>query len=72
MGRDRRYDFECRFVIPHHSKSMAHPGWVRTEMGTEAAPMNLPEGAKTAVDLALIGPDGPTGQYLHLGKPLPW
>lgn len=50
----------------------AHPGWVKTDMGTDAAPMELPEGAKTGVDLALLGEDGPTGGFFHLGKPLPW
>jgi NAD(P)-dependent dehydrogenase (short-subunit alcohol dehydrogenase family) len=50
----------------------AHPGWVKTDMGTDAAPMELPEGAKTGVELALLGEDGPTGGYFHLGKPLPW
>jgi len=50
----------------------AHPGWVKTEMGTEAAPMEIPEGAQTSVALALLGPDGPTGQFIHLGQELPW
>jgi NAD(P)-dependent dehydrogenase (short-subunit alcohol dehydrogenase family) len=50
----------------------AHPGWVKTDMGTDAAPMEIPEGAKTGVALALLGEDGPTGGYFHLGKPLPW
>ncbi len=50
----------------------AHPGWVKTEMGTEAAPMEIPEGAKTSVDLALIGADGPNGRFIHLGQELPW
>lgn len=50
----------------------AHPGWVKTDMGTDAAPMEIPEGAKTGVELALLGADGPTGGYFHLGKPLPW
>jgi NAD(P)-dependent dehydrogenase (short-subunit alcohol dehydrogenase family) len=50
----------------------AHPGWVKTDMGTDAAPMEIPEGGKTGVDLALLGEDGPTGGYFHLGKPLPW
>ena len=50
----------------------AHPGWVKTEMGTDAAPMEIPEGAKTGVQLALLGEDGPTGGYFHLGQPLPW
>jgi NAD(P)-dependent dehydrogenase (short-subunit alcohol dehydrogenase family) len=50
----------------------AHPGWVKTDMGTDAAPMEIPEGAKTGVELALLGDDGPTGGFFHLGKALPW
>jgi NAD(P)-dependent dehydrogenase (short-subunit alcohol dehydrogenase family) len=50
----------------------AHPGWVKTDMGTDAAPMEIPEGAKTGVELALLGADGPTGGYFHLGQRLPW
>lgn len=50
----------------------AHPGWVKTEMGTDQAPMEIPEGAQTSVYLATIGPDGPNGRFIHLGKELPW
>jgi NAD(P)-dependent dehydrogenase (short-subunit alcohol dehydrogenase family) len=50
----------------------AHPGWVKTEMGTDQATMEIPEGAKTSVDLALLGPDGPSGRFIHLGQELPW
>ncbi len=50
----------------------AHPGWVKTEMGTDAAPMEIPEGAQTGVALALLEDDGPTGGYFHKGKRLPW
>jgi NAD(P)-dependent dehydrogenase (short-subunit alcohol dehydrogenase family) len=50
----------------------AHPGWVKTDMGTEAAPMEIPEGGKTGVALALSGDDGPSGGFFHLGQPLPW
>jgi NAD(P)-dependent dehydrogenase (short-subunit alcohol dehydrogenase family) len=50
----------------------AHPGWVKTDMGTDAAPMELPEGAKTGVELALLGDDGPSGGFFHLGQTLPW
>jgi NAD(P)-dependent dehydrogenase (short-subunit alcohol dehydrogenase family) len=50
----------------------AHPGWVKTELGTEYAPMEVPEGARTSVDLALIGSDGPNGRFIHLGQELPW
>lgn len=50
----------------------AHPGWVKTDMGTDAAPMNVADGAKTSVQLALAGEDAPTGKYIHLGEELPW
>ena len=50
----------------------AHPGWVKTEMGTDAAPMEVPDGAKTSVELATLGPDGPSGRFIHMGEELPW
>ena len=50
----------------------AHPGWVKTDMGGEQAPMELHEGGKTSVALATLPEDGPTGGYFHLGKSLPW
>jgi len=50
----------------------AHPGWVQTDLGGAKAPMNVVDGAKTAVALATLPSDGPTGQFFHLGDPLPW
>lgn len=50
----------------------AHPGWVKTDMGTDAAPMEIPEGGKTGVALALLDESGPNGGFFHLGQPLPW
>ena len=50
----------------------AHPGWVKTEMGSDAAPMEIADGAKTSVALSLLGADGPSGKYIHLGDELPW
>lgn len=50
----------------------AHPGWVKTDMGTDAAPMELVDGAKTSVELATLPADGPTGGFFHMGQPLPW
>lgn len=50
----------------------AHPGWVKTEMGTDAAPMEIQDGAKTSVQLATLGTDGPTGGFFHMGESLPW
>ena len=50
----------------------AHPGWVKTDMGGPQATMSIEDGAKTAVALATLPDDGPTGGFFHLGKPLPW
>jgi NAD(P)-dependent dehydrogenase (short-subunit alcohol dehydrogenase family) len=50
----------------------AHPGWVKTELGGEGAPMEITDGAKTSVALATIGADGPNGGYMHMGETLPW
>ncbi len=50
----------------------AHPGWVKTEMGGAGATMELPDGAKTSVALAMAGEDGPNGTFTHMGETLPW
>jgi NAD(P)-dependent dehydrogenase (short-subunit alcohol dehydrogenase family) len=50
----------------------AHPGYVKTDMGGPSAPMEIVDGAKTSVALALIDANGPNGAYIHMGEPLPW
>ena len=51
----------------------AHPGWVKTDLGTQAAPMEVDEGASTVVDLVTIAREQfPHGQLQHKGKRLPW
>lgn len=50
----------------------AHPGWVKTDLGTDAAPMNVVDGAKTEVELATLGPNGPTGGFFHMGETITW
>ena len=50
----------------------AHPGHVKTDLGGPSAPMEVVDGAKTGVALALIGPEGPNGAFIHRGEPLPW
>ena len=34
--------------------------------------MEITDGARTSVQLALLGADGPTGRFIHLGEELPW
>ena len=48
-----------------------HPGEVKTDANPTAS-MSIEDGAKTAVQLATLPADGPTGGFFHLGKPLPW
>lgn len=50
----------------------AHPGWVQTDLGGAEAPLGVAEGAQTAVRLALLPADGPTGGYFHNAEHLPW
>ena len=48
------------------------PGWVRTDMGGASAPKSVTEGADTAVWLATLPDDGPSGGYFRDRKPIPW
>jgi NAD(P)-dependent dehydrogenase (short-subunit alcohol dehydrogenase family) len=49
-----------------------HPGWVKTDMGGENAPLSIEEGAQTPFMLATLGKDGFTGRYVHMNEDLPW
>lgn len=51
--------------------NIAHPGSVKTDMNP-SGDLTLEEGAKTAVTLATLPDDGPTGGFFHLGETLPW
>lgn len=50
----------------------AHPGWVKTDMGGEDAPLEISQGIQTMVSLATLPSDGPTGGFFHLGESIPW
>ncbi|MDI1476335.1 SDR family oxidoreductase [Polyangium sp. y55x31] len=51
----------------------ASPGFTKTNLNNYAGTETVEEGAREAVRLALLGPDGPTGTFSHatLGR-LPW
>jgi len=48
------------------------PGWVKTRMGGPNAPRTVAQGADTAVWLATLPADGPTGGFFYERKPIPW
>ena len=48
------------------------PGWVRTEMGGASAERSPEEGADTAVWLATLPDDGPTGGFFRDRKSIAW
>jgi NAD(P)-dependent dehydrogenase (short-subunit alcohol dehydrogenase family) len=48
------------------------PGWVRTDMGGAGATRSVEEGADTAVWLATLPDDGPTGGFFRNREPIPW
>ncbi|HEX7801729.1 MAG TPA: SDR family oxidoreductase [Pseudoxanthomonas sp.] len=49
-----------------------HPGYVKTDMNAGEGEIDVPDGAKTSVALALIDDAGPNGSYRYLDNVLPW
>jgi len=48
------------------------PGWVRTRMGGEEATRSPEEGAETAIWLAMLDDDGPSGGFFRDRRPIDW
>ncbi len=48
------------------------PGWVRTRMGGPSAHLTPAEGADTAIWLATLPDDGPTGGFFRRRQPIAW
>lgn len=48
------------------------PGWVRTGMGGTSAPRGVVQGADTAVWLATLPKNGPSGGFFRDRKPVSW
>lgn len=49
-----------------------HPGYVKTDMNGGLGEIDVDEGARSSVQMALIGDEGPTGSFTYLGQVLPW
>ena len=50
----------------------ACPGWVRTDLDGDEAPLMPAQGAATPVWLATLPDDGPTGGFFREKRPIPW
>jgi NAD(P)-dependent dehydrogenase (short-subunit alcohol dehydrogenase family) len=50
----------------------ACPGWVRTDMGGQAAPLSVEQGADTIVWLATLPDSGPTGRFFRERRQIEW
>jgi NAD(P)-dependent dehydrogenase (short-subunit alcohol dehydrogenase family) len=48
------------------------PGWVRTDMGGPNAARSVARGADTALWLATLPEDGPSGGFFRDRRPIPW
>jgi NAD(P)-dependent dehydrogenase (short-subunit alcohol dehydrogenase family) len=48
------------------------PGWVKTDLGGSSAPRTIEEGADTAIWLATLPDEGPSGAFFRDREPIPW
>lgn len=60
-------------TLPEYVKVNAMcPGWVRTRMGGVGARRSPEEGAETAIWLATLEANGPTGGFFRRKRPIDW
>jgi NAD(P)-dependent dehydrogenase (short-subunit alcohol dehydrogenase family) len=59
-------------ALPRFAINSVSPGWVRTDMGGDAAPLSVEQGADTIVWLALDAPQNLTGKFLRERREIAW
>jgi NAD(P)-dependent dehydrogenase (short-subunit alcohol dehydrogenase family) len=59
-------------ALPAFAVNSVSPGWVRTDMGGNSAPLSVEQGADTIVWLALDAPQNLTGRFLRERREIAW
>ncbi len=59
-------------ALPHIRINAADPGFTATEFNGYRGTQNITEGTDAIVQLATIGPDGPTGAFVDRHGPVGW
>ena len=54
-----------------HKANTVHPGEVVTDLNP-GGKIGVEEGARSSVEMATLGDDGPNGTFSHLGQTLLW
>lgn len=49
-----------------------NPGYTATDLNNHQGPQTIEEGSAETIRAALLGADGPSGQFLETGGQLPW
>ena len=48
------------------------PGYTATDLNAHSGTQSVSEGTDAIVQMATIGPDGPTGTFVSRRGPVPW
>jgi NAD(P)-dependent dehydrogenase (short-subunit alcohol dehydrogenase family) len=59
-------------ALPGMRVNAADPGYTATDLNGHSGPQTVTEGTDAIVELALIGPDGPTGTFIDRAGTVAW
>lgn len=59
-------------ALPRFRVNAADPGYTATDLNGHSGHQTVTEGTDAIVELAQVGPDGPTGTYRDRGGEIPW
>jgi len=59
-------------VLPEFRINVVDPGHTATEMNGYQGAQTLTEGTDSIIEMATLGPDGPTGAFVNRFGPIPW